>query len=225
MDTNDIKRVTDWLGSPVDKTRLYARYPDFMNSTLVHLAVHTADSDLLSILLQYGADVHALNAKGWNPFMVASADRFEQAKILLEWGVEITLPRSFPQYQKDSEVLIDRELFIITMKTTGDNELANLISSEFGGRRCEVINLPNHPQLNGKTCVVEKYIMKKEKYKIIFQGSGNAALVGPNNLTSVGIEHHWIVDIISHSRMVKCLVVSLPQKKSVKHMLPHWMEM
>ena len=60
--------------------------------------------------------------------------------------------------------------------------LKKLISSEFGGRRCEVINLPNHPQLNGKACVVEKYITKKDKYKIIFEGSGNAALVGPNNL-------------------------------------------
>jgi len=36
--------------------------------------------------------------------------------------------------------------------------------------------------LNGKACVVEKYITKKDKYKIIFEGSGNAALVGPNNL-------------------------------------------
>ena len=45
-----------------------------------------------------------------------------------------------------------------------------------------MINLPNHPQLNGKACVVEKYITKKNKYKIIFEGSGNAALVGPNNL-------------------------------------------
>ena len=45
-----------------------------------------------------------------------------------------------------------------------------------------MINLPNHPQLNGKTCVVEKYITKKDRYKIIFEGSGNAALVGPNNL-------------------------------------------
>ena len=64
----------------------------------------------------------------------------------------------------------------------GNNKLANLVSSDFGGRRCEVINLPNHPRLNGKTCVVEKYITKKDKYKIIFEESGNAALVGPNNL-------------------------------------------
>ena len=76
----------------------------------------------------------------------------------------------------------DRDAFIQVTKQSGNIKLANLISSEFGGRRCEVINLPNHPQLNGKTCVVEKYIAKKDKYKIIFEGSGNAALVGPNNL-------------------------------------------
>ena len=185
MKTNDIKSVMDWLGSPVDKKRLSARYTDCLNATLVHLAVGTDNSNLLSIVLQYGADVNPLDAKGFNPLMLATQTGLEHAKILLEWGAEISLPRHILHgvLRTDREGgLSDREAFIRTCIMSGNNKMANLISSEFGGRRCEVINLPNHPQLNGKTCVVEKYITKKDKYKIIFEGSGNAALVGPNNL-------------------------------------------
>ena len=179
---NDLKSVMDWLGYPVDKTRLNARYPDFMNSTVVHLAI-IYRSDLLSILLQYGADVNALDAKGFNPFVLAAKVGLEQAKILLEWGAEIILPRDIKTAVQEDTGLSDREAFMMYgMINSGNNKLGNLISSEFGGRRCEVINLPNHPQLNGKTCVVEKYIVKKDRYKIVFEGSGDAALVGPNNL-------------------------------------------
>jgi len=104
------------------------------------------------------------------------------AKVLLEWGAEICLPRNV-SHVRDKFGLSDKDSFIEIMKRYGNTtKLANLVSSEFGGRRCEVINLPHHPQLNGKACVVEKYITKKDKYKIIFEGSGNAALVGPNNL-------------------------------------------
>jgi len=184
----NIKKLLKWLGSPVDKKKLSARYPDYRNHTLVHIAIDIANSDLLSILLQYGADVNALDSGGWNSLVIASKTMtclghdIDQAKILLEWGAEISLPRSFSQIRETTMEEYEGELFVEIAKEQGNTKLANLISSEFGGRRCEVINLPNHPHLNGKTCVVEKYIAKKEKYKIIFEGSGNAALVGPNNL-------------------------------------------
>ena len=182
---NDLKGVMDWLGSPVDKKRLNARSPDFVNSTLVHLAVVTYNSDLLRILLQHGANVNALDANGYSPLILATQTGLEQAKILLEWGVEISLPPNMLHLQEKSKLSdTDKGAFmnLVIDNGNGNIKLANLISSEFGGRRCEVINLPNHPQLNGKACVVEKYIAKKDKYKIIFEDSGNAALVGPNNL-------------------------------------------
>jgi len=182
---NNIKRVMDWLGSPIDTKKLSARDPGHLNSSLVHVGVYNNNSDFLSILLQYGADVNALDANGWNPLLISAQFSFEQAKILLEWGAEISLPRNvLLTVQEERGVRItDRELFVeIIQKLRDTTKLANLISSEFGGRRCELINLPNHPHLNGKTCVVEKYITTKDKYKIIFEGSGNAALVGPNNL-------------------------------------------
>ena len=66
LENNDIERVLDWLGSPVDIKRLNARDPDNINCTLVHLllTIDTANSNLLSILLQFGANVNALNALG-----------------------------------------------------------------------------------------------------------------------------------------------------------------
>jgi len=179
--TNNNKRVMKWLGSPVDMKKLSARCPEMMNSTLVHLAVYTTNSGLLSILLQHGADVNALDAKGFTPLFYATRNDLEQAKILLEWGAEMSLSRDVFHMQEECGVS-DRDAFIQACIMSGNNKLGNLLSSEFGGRRCEVFNLPNHPQLNGKTCVVEKYITKKDKYKIIFEGSGNAALVGPSNL-------------------------------------------
>ena len=207
VEYNDMKKVMDWLGSPVDMKRLSARYPDRYNFTHVHLAVDFENSDLLSMVLQCGANVNALgkttlydcytviqfysspfflDANGWSPLIIANARRhygpghgFPQARLLLEWGVEFTMPESC-QLQHQGKTA--KFLFISTALGIGNTDLVNLILSEFGGRRCEVINLPNHPQLNGKTCVVERYIAKKDKYKIIFEGSGNAALVGPNNL-------------------------------------------
>jgi len=178
---NDIEKVIKWLGSPADMKKLSARDPDHLNSTLVHLAIDFSKSDLLSILLQYGADVNVLDAKGFTPLMLSTKYSFEQAKILLEWGAEIILPPNISQKMQEEFKLSTRDAFIFMIIDKNTN-LAKLVSSEFGGRRCEIINLPNHPQLNGKACVVEKYIAKKDKYKIIFEGSGNAALVGPNNL-------------------------------------------
>ena len=179
--TNNVKRIMKWLGSPVDKSRLNARCQGHLNATLVHAAICTTKTDLLSILLQYGADINAVDAKGFKPLILAAKFSFEHAKILLEWGVEIVLPLCVSNVQ-DKPTQSNKDAFIQSTIEFGNDKLANLVSSEFGGRRCEVINLPNHPQLNGKACVVEKYITKKDKYKIIFEGSGNAALVGPKNL-------------------------------------------
>ena len=43
-------------------------------------------------------------------------------------------------------------------------------------------DLPKHPDLIGKTCVVEKYLPNKHRYKVIFEISKEVGLVGPENL-------------------------------------------
>ena len=84
---NDIQKVLDWLGSlPVDKQRANARNPDYMDFTLVHCAVSCKNSDLLSTLLQLGADVDPVAADGGTPLAgsVASPECYAQARLLLE---------------------------------------------------------------------------------------------------------------------------------------------
>ena len=83
VNNNDLKSVMDWLSSPVDQKRLSAKYPDLLNATLVHLAVCSNNAELLSILLQYGADVNASDAAGFTPLLIAAQTGFiELAKIL-----------------------------------------------------------------------------------------------------------------------------------------------
>ena len=62
--------------------------------------------------------------------------------------------------------MFSEEKFIKLALKSGNGNLANLLKSELGGRRCEIINLPNHPELIGKTCVVEKYLPEKDRYKL-----------------------------------------------------------
>ena len=171
---DNFQKVLNWLGPlPVDKQRLNARDPDIMGITLVYAAVANNNSDLLSILLQLGADVDPVAANGWTPLALASQQpgHYAQARLLLEWGTEIF---NCATHSKDQ--------FIEYCLGCGNTKLANLLKSEFGGRRCEIINLPNHSDLIGKTCVVEKYLPDKDRYKVVFEVSKEVGLVGPQNL-------------------------------------------
>ena len=170
---NDIQKVLNWLGPhPVDEERINAKNPESMDFTLVHSAVMDNTSDLLSILLQLSADVDPVDAAGGTPLgMCLKPENYAQARLLLEWGADIS---NNAQYSKDE--LIDYCL------QSGNTKLANLLESEFGGRRCEIINLPKHPDLIGKTCVVEKILPNKGRYKVVFEMSGEVGLVGPENL-------------------------------------------
>ena len=171
---NNIQKVLEWLGPlPVDKQRLNAKNPEVMNYTLVIGAVTGKNSDLLSIVLQLGADVDPVDADGDTPFSLfgSEPERYAQARLLLEWGAEIS---NNDRRSKDD--------FITMALRKGNTKIANLMKSEFGGRRCEIFNLPNRRDLIGKTCVVEKYLPDKGRYKVIFEISGEVGLVGPHNL-------------------------------------------
>ena len=170
---NDIQKVLNWLGPlPVDTQRINAKDQDGMDFTLLIGAVLSKHSDLLSILLQLGADVDAVAANGWIPLgMCMEPEHYAEARLLLEWGAEISNCASMSKNQ-----------FIEYCLGCGNIKLANLLKSEFGGRRCEIINLPNRPDLVGKTCVVEKYLPKKGKYKIVFETTKEVGMVSPQRL-------------------------------------------
>ena len=145
-----------------------------MNATLMHCAVLlNNNTDLLSILLQHGVDVDLADAVGATPLsMCFTPENYAQARLLLEWGAEIS-----NNARGSNDKFID-----LALEYCGNTKLADLVESEFGGRRCEIINLPNHPNLIGKTCVVEKYLPNKGRYKVIFEVSKEVGLVGPQNL-------------------------------------------
>ena len=171
---NDIQKVLDWLGPlPVDKQRIDARCPDIVGAGLVYFAALREHSDLLSILLQLGADVDAVDANGFAPLgmMCLKPENYAQARLLLEWGAEIS-----------DDATHSKNVLIEKAHSTGNSKLANLLKSEFGGRRCEIVTLPNRPDLVGKTCVVEKYLPDKGRYKVTFGTSQEVGLVGPDNL-------------------------------------------
>ena len=174
---NDIQKVLNWLGPPpIEKRRINAVNPAVMNTTLLHTALLRDDSDtgLLSILLQLGADVDPRDATGETALigMCCTPESYSHARVLLEWGAELS----------NSTMHTSKDEFIQEARSFGNNKLANLVDSEFGGRRCEIINLSKHPDLNGKTCVVEKYLPVKGRYKVIFETSKEVGLVGPENL-------------------------------------------
>ncbi|EJK67457.1 hypothetical protein THAOC_11505 [Thalassiosira oceanica] len=68
-------------------------------------------------------------------------------------------------------------------RVCGKYELANLLDSELGGRRCEIVNLLARPELNGKTCVADEYLPDSNQYKVTLEMKSKGVLVlSPDNL-------------------------------------------
>ena len=174
----DYQPVLDWLGWPVDKRRLASKSSDMGDASILHLAVaHCKTIDFPAMLLQFGTTVDPFDAMGGTPFLhqlicstakgTTKMHMDETAKLLFEWGASLT-ERGWkgPKFMRMSE--IPRNV--------------PLLQSEFGGRRCELINLNQRKDLNGQTCVVEKYIAKKNRYKVATEHTGETFLVGTDNL-------------------------------------------
>lgn len=109
--------------------------------------------------------------------MCGDQSAIRELRLLLEWGAEIS---NAPILGFFSATPKEKLCQMAMMK--GNSSFASLVQSELGGRRCELLNLSIRPDLNGTTCVVEKWLPHKGRYKIKVEGSGEAALVGPHNL-------------------------------------------
>jgi len=75
----------------------------------------------------------------------------------------------------------DREFVAYGAMEKGLAQLADMIRSDFSGRRCELVNMKT-VGMNGRVVLVDKYIASKSRYKIAFEGTGDKALVGADNL-------------------------------------------
>lgn len=101
-----------------------------------------------------------------------STDYNERIRLLLSWGATF-----FPGGE------CSREHFIYKARQTSNVELANLLESEFGGRRCEIIHLSSRPEPNGKTCVADEYLSTSNQYKVTLENRRKEVLVlSPDNL-------------------------------------------
>ncbi|EJK68555.1 hypothetical protein THAOC_10253 [Thalassiosira oceanica] len=94
------------------------------------------------------------------------------ARLPLSWGASF-----FPGRE------CSREWCISTTRKRGKHELANLLESELGGRRCEIVNLPARPELNGKTCVADEFLPASNQYKVTLETKSKEVVVlRPENL-------------------------------------------
>jgi len=153
----NIPQVLRWLGpQPVEGKRINAGERG-LSMTLVHCVSLIDNPAFLSILLQLGANVNSQSANGSTALSITQNDT--QIRLLLEWGGEF---RCSALSESNGKISRDHLSMIFCMN--GKIKLGNLVKSELGGRRCEVTNLTNHPHLNGKTCVVDKYFPEKNKY-------------------------------------------------------------
>ena len=73
--------------------------------------------------------------------------------------------------------------FLATARKYGKHELVNLLESELGGRRCEIVNIPSRPELNGETCVADEFVPDTNQYRVTLESKSKEVLVlSPDNL-------------------------------------------
>ena len=87
-------------------------------------------------------------------------------RLLLSWGARF--------FTEDGHT---RECCIAVARRAGAHELANLLKSELGGRRCEIVDLSSRPELNGKTCVADEYLPDSNQYKVSLENKSKEVLV------------------------------------------------
>ena len=185
--SNNIAVILDWLGPhpnnppigphPDSNRRLNAKDPMKLQRTLLHEAVFEGHLSLISILLQFGADVDPLSASGMTPLMQACCypNLEAAARLLLEWGAK-----------KDNETgtnsLGTNYDLATKAKESGSKKLARLLESDFGGRRCEIVGMETRTDLNGMAAVAEKYISSKDRYIMVTEHTEERFLVSANHL-------------------------------------------
>ena len=164
---DDAQTILDWLGSPVDEDKLkFVR----LGATILHMTVCGKNKELASLLLQNGADVDAFDFHGSTPILQALKSSLTLANeiviLLYEWGASL-------QHHVPGEQGALADEFLQTLP---------IFHNELVKRRCEIINLNQRKDLNGQTCIVEKYIGKKNRYKVTTEHAQETFLVGPENL-------------------------------------------
>ena len=96
-----------------------------------------------------------------NNLDMIKGDVSEMVRLLLRWGRPCI------------------KTWVLKRRLSGKHELANLLESQLGGRRCEIVNLSSRPELNGKACVVDQYLRDNDQYKVTLETKGKEVSAGP----------------------------------------------
>ena len=169
----DIKAVLKWINANRTEDRVNAiTGAKVMRSSVLMLASLRKHLALMMLLLQLGAEVDHRNSQGCTAIGfkfdsdLASVESSEIVRLLLSWGAT---------FIPGSEASI--EYCISAARRHGKHELANLIESELGGRRCEIVNLSSRPELNSKTCVADEYLPDSNQYRVTLETKSKEALI------------------------------------------------
>ena len=181
------RTVLQWLNKGDIKERINAKCEDIGNTGLLYAATiglsrstaRDKKHDLMSYLLLNGADVNILDSDGDSVLAIACAvnNSLKTVSLLLSWGAEL--------FENGKEMTVERKLDGLDdfCGVRGNAAIAKLISSELGGRRCEIVGAPSsRDDLVGKTCVVEEYITESDRYKVTMEFTNEILLLGADNL-------------------------------------------
>jgi len=175
-----IKSVLKWINTNRAEDRVNAiSSAKWMGAPALVLASIGGCLELMTLLLQLGANINTRDCRGltaiqgfFSPPELAKQGVSDRIRLLLSWGASF-----FPGDDHS------REVCICEARKFGRHELANLLESELGGRRCEIFNLSLQPELNGKTCVVGEYLPDSNQYKMTLETKCKEVLIlRPGNL-------------------------------------------
>ena len=176
----NIKSILRWINADRTVDRVHAK-SDAKRGGIpsLSLASMCGHLTLMTLLLQLGANVDNRNSQGltaissmFSDERMTNDDVHEMVRLLLSWGASFFTGE-----------WCSRE-YCVSSATYYDNlKLANLIGSELGGRRCEVVNSASRPELNGKTCVADEFLPDSNEYKVTLETKSKEVLVlGSDNL-------------------------------------------
>ena len=181
--TGDIKPALAWINANPAEDRANAISSTKLLSVPA-LAVASASirPESMTLLLQQGANVDTRDIRGGTAISMLFSSRSlesgfanERIRLLLSWGASFISDVGRCRSSKEHCIYIARKY--------DAHELAILLESELGGRRCEIINLSSRPELNGKTCVADKYLPDSNQYRVTLETKSKEVLVlDPENL-------------------------------------------
>ncbi|EJK68976.1 hypothetical protein THAOC_09809, partial [Thalassiosira oceanica] len=172
----DFQTILQWLGKGNIKERVNAKLEVAGNAGLLWFASLSNQHDLMSYLLLNGADVNILDSKGASMLTSYSIEKdifSEHVRLLLSWGAELF--HHGEQVTKKGKLALRHRIC-----ANGNVEIANLVSSELGGRRCEIVSARD--VLVGKTCVAEQYIEISDQYRVTMEFTNEVLLLDANKL-------------------------------------------